>query len=100
MYSRFKKNFYKDHVRKCDTRVAVIISDALRYEVGQEILEKLPLGKVADKEIQSIRNPIVITALFELRKLVNEIIDDYGTIDHVKVEMARDLKISKSQRLS
>lgn len=37
----FQKNFYKEHVRKCDTRVAVIISDALRYEVGQEILEKL-----------------------------------------------------------
>lgn len=36
-----QKNFYKDHVKKCDTRVAVIISDALRYEVGQEILEKL-----------------------------------------------------------
>lgn len=63
-----------------------------------KILDKLPLGKVADREIQQIRNPIVITALFELRKLVNEIIDDYGPIDEVKVEMARDLKISKSQR--
>ena len=63
-----------------------------------ELLEKLPLGKDADKEIQSIRNPIVITALFELRKLVNELIDEHGKIDEVKVEMARDLKISKSQR--
>jgi CRISPR-associated endonuclease Csn1 len=63
-----------------------------------EILEKLPLGKVADKEIQSIRNPIVTTALFELRKLVNEIIDDFGKPDQIKVEMARDLKISKIKR--
>lgn len=63
-----------------------------------ELLKKLPLGKEADKEIQSIKNPIVITALFELRKLVNELIDDYGKIDEIKVEMARDLKISKSQR--
>ncbi|KQB42068.1 CRISPR-associated protein cas9/csn1, subtype II/nmemi [Flavobacterium daejeonense] len=63
-----------------------------------ELLEKLPVGKEADKEIQSIRNPIVITALFELRKLVNELIDDFGSIDEIKVEMARDLKISKSQR--
>ncbi len=37
---------------------------------AQEILQKLPLGKEADKEIQSIRNPIVTTALFEIRKLV------------------------------
>jgi len=63
-----------------------------------ELLEKLPVGKEADKEIQSLRNPIVITALFELRKLVNELIDDYGKIDEIKVEMARDLKISKMQR--
>ncbi|UPQ79994.1 type II CRISPR RNA-guided endonuclease Cas9 [Flavobacterium azooxidireducens] len=63
-----------------------------------ELLEKLPLGKEADKEIQAIRNPIVITALFELRKLVNELIEVHGKIDEIKVEMARDLKISKSQR--
>jgi CRISPR-associated endonuclease Csn1 len=63
-----------------------------------ELLEKLPITKEADKEIQSIRNPIVITALFELRKLINELIDEHGKIDEIKVEMARDLKISKSQR--
>ena len=63
-----------------------------------ELLDKLPLGKDADKEIQAIRNPIVITALFELRKLVNELIDEHGKLDEIKVEMARDLKISKSQR--
>ncbi|MBZ4042259.1 type II CRISPR RNA-guided endonuclease Cas9 [Flavobacterium hibisci] len=62
------------------------------------LLEKLPVGKDADKEIQAIRNPIVITALFELRKLVNELIDEHGQFDEIKVEMARDLKISKSQR--
>ena len=61
-------------------------------------LDRLPVGKEADKDIQSIRNPIVITALYELRKLVNELIDEHGKIDEVKVEMARDLKISKSQR--
>ncbi|WP_414654272.1 type II CRISPR RNA-guided endonuclease Cas9 [Flavobacterium sp. UBA4197] len=63
-----------------------------------QILEKLPVGKAADKAIQAVRNPIVITALFELRKLVNELIDKHGAIDAIKIEMARDLKISKSQR--
>ena len=63
-----------------------------------DLLEKLPISKEADKQIQAIKNPIVITALFELRKLVNELIDEHGQIDEIKVEMARDLKISKSQR--
>ncbi|RAR74106.1 type II CRISPR RNA-guided endonuclease Cas9 [Flavobacterium aciduliphilum] len=64
----------------------------------KELLDKLPIGREADKEIQAIRNPIVITALFELRKLVNELIEEHGQLDEIKVEMARDLKISKSQR--
>ncbi len=64
----------------------------------EEVLDKLPVGKEADKEIQAIRNPIVITALFELRKLVNELIKDYGKFDEIKVEMARDLKVSKTKR--
>ena len=59
---------------------------------------KLPIGAKADKQIQQLRNPIVVTALFELRKLVNELIDTYGAIDEIKVEMARDLKVSKGKR--
>ncbi len=65
---------------------------------AKKVLERLPVSLEADKEIQSIRNPIVITALFELRKVVNEIIDTYGKPDAIKVEMARDLKQSKTGR--
>jgi CRISPR-associated endonuclease Csn1 len=63
-----------------------------------KLLDRLPVNPEADKEIQSIKNPVVITALFEIRKLVNELIDDYGKPDEIKVELARDLKISKSKR--
>ena len=63
-----------------------------------DILASLPIGKEADKEIQSIKNPAVVTALFELRKLVNEIIEDYGKPEQINVEMARDLKVSKTKR--
>ena len=116
-----KRNFFYDNVyeivrSKNKGGFIEIIKDILRndYNVSDnqlrklyhhsatidatELLEKLPVGKDADKDIQAIRNPIVITALFELRKLVNELIDEHGKIDEIKVEMARDLKISKSQR--
>ena len=116
-----KRNFFYDNVyeivrSKTKGGFIDIIKDILRndYNISDhqlrklyhhsatidvvELLEKLPVGKEADKEIQAIRNPIVITALFELRKLVNELIDEHGKIDEIKVEMARDLKISKSQR--
>ncbi len=65
---------------------------------AKTILKKLPVDNTADKTIQAIKNPIVITALFEVRKLVNELIGQYGKLDEIKVEMARDLKASKSQR--
>ena len=116
-----KRNFFYDNVyeivrSKNKGGFIEIIKDILRndYNISDNqlrklyhhsatidatvLLEKLPVGKDADKDIQAIRNPIVITALFELRKLVNELIDEHGKIDEIKVEMARDLKISKSQR--
>lgn len=116
-----KRNFFNDNIyeivrSKTKGGFIDIVKDILRndYNISDnqlrklyhhsatidisELLEKLPLGKEADKEIQKIKNPIVITALFELRKLVNELIDEHGKIDEIKVEMARDLKISKSQR--
>lgn len=62
------------------------------------VLDKLPTGKEADREIQSIRNPVVIAALFELRKVVNALLEKFGPFDEIKVEMARELKQSKSQR--
>jgi len=63
-----------------------------------KILERLPVNLEADREIQSIKNPVVITALFEIRKLVNEIIDGFGKPTEIKIELARDLKISKTKR--
>ena len=36
-----QRNFYDDNIKNSNSRVAVIISDALRYEIGQEIEEQL-----------------------------------------------------------
>jgi CRISPR-associated endonuclease Csn1 len=51
--------------------------------------------------VQSIKNPIVQAALFEVNGLVPQIIDEfkeYGKIDEIKIEMARELKKSAKQR--
>jgi len=41
-----------------------------------------------------IANPIVNKALHELRRVINAIISEYGTIDVIRVEMARDLEMN------
>lgn len=55
------------------------------------MLDKLPLP-------DNIRNPIVQQALFEMRKLVNAIVDEYGNPDTIKVELVRDLKLPRKRR--
>jgi CRISPR-associated endonuclease Csn1 len=46
-----------------------------------------------------IRNPIVTTSYAEMRKVVNLLIKKYGSFDEVHVELARELKKPKSERL-
>jgi CRISPR-associated endonuclease Csn1 len=45
-----------------------------------------------------IRNPVVTKALYETRKVVNAIIRAYGKPSAVRVEMARDMKLSRRQK--
>jgi len=47
---------------------------------------------------EDLRNPIVQKGLFEVRKVVNSIIREYGKPKSIAVEMARDVKGSLSQR--
>jgi len=91
------KKFLKENKGFTDKQLLKLYHHSATIQ-AKTILNKLPIGKDADKAIQAIKNPIVITALFEIRKLVNELVDEYGKFDEIKVEMARDLKASKSQR--
>ena len=44
------------------------------------------------------RNPVVNKAIRELRKVVNAIVRRFGKPDIIRVEMARDMKLSKKQK--
>lgn len=96
-YAEPLKNMMKNEFNSSDKELEKLYhhSSAIKKE---KILDKLQVSIKADKEIQKIKNPVVITALFEIRKLVNEIIDFYGKPDEIKVELARDLKTSKQNR--
>lgn len=43
-------------------------------------------------------NPIVQQALYEIRALVNTLLHEFGRFDLIRVELARDLKVSKKKR--
>ncbi|TCI94912.1 type II CRISPR RNA-guided endonuclease Cas9 [Tenacibaculum sp. M341] len=46
----------------------------------------------------SLRNPVVEKILNQMINLVNQIITTYGTIDEVRIELARELKKSAKER--
>ena len=91
------KHFLKTDLKLSDKQLKKLYHHSANIE-EIALLDKLPVNAKADKEIQAIRNPVVITALFEIRKLVNEIVDEYGKPNEIKVELARNLKASKSGR--
>lgn len=53
-------------------------------------------GKIS--RVPKINNPIVFAGLWELRKLVNELIDLHGKPDRIHIEMAREVKGNKTKR--
>ncbi|MFO0284593.1 MAG: type II CRISPR RNA-guided endonuclease Cas9 [Acidobacteriota bacterium] len=49
--------------------------------------------------VREVRNPAVLRSLTELRKTVNAFLREFGKPDEVHVELARDLRRSKRERL-
>jgi len=45
-----------------------------------------------------LRNPVVQKALYETRKVINAIIRQYGKLATIRIEMARDMKLTKRQK--
>ncbi|KFF09786.1 CRISPR-associated protein Cas9 [Chryseobacterium soli] len=46
----------------------------------------------------SLRNPVVEKILNQMINLVNEAVEEYGTIDEVRIELARELKKNAEER--
>ncbi|HEY9169396.1 MAG TPA: HNH endonuclease domain-containing protein [Lutibacter sp.] len=66
------------------------------YHHSQEIEEKQLKEKL--DAVENLRNPIVQQGLNETRRLVNQLINEYGKFDRIQVELGRDVKNSKKGR--
>ena len=63
--------------------------------------DRLPSPKNSEQErehIASLRNPTVARIRNELRKVVNNLIDMFGKPDLIRVDLARDVGLSKRER--
>ncbi|AOW19677.1 type II CRISPR RNA-guided endonuclease Cas9 [Urechidicola croceus] len=65
----------------------------------KEELANRPLkGKLELLKKNSLRNPVVEKILNQMVNLVNQVIESYGEIDEVRIELARELKKSAQER--
>ncbi len=65
-----------------------------------EFVDRLPspANKEERDHIRSLRNPTVARTRNELRKVVNNLINMFGKPDRIRIELARDIGLSKRQR--
>ncbi|MDE0330320.1 MAG: type II CRISPR RNA-guided endonuclease Cas9 [Nitrospinae bacterium] len=64
-----------------------------RHDYEKEIDAKDALPPAPD-----LRNPIVQKAINEVRRVVNAVVREYGKPSRIRVELARDLKLSKRRK--
>ncbi len=94
------------HSRQALARLVKRMKDGTPYQTARQIefpesfeskepVDKLPPVLTA---LSDLRNPAVCRALTELRKLVNQLIDEHGKPDVIRIELARDLKRPRKQR--
>lgn len=76
-------------------------SKLYNLEVTQKkikLVSKFPVGKQADKEIRSLKNPHLVNITLQVRKILNELKEAYGPIVKVKAELSANIKLNKYQR--
>lgn len=67
-------------------------------ETAEELQKKILKDKLAILPKNSLRNPVVEKILNQMVNLVNQVIDEYGKPDEVRIELARELKKTADER--
>ncbi len=80
-------------------REGCIYSEACK-KAGYDHSTPVKIKEAVDKldAPEDLRNPVVNKALWEIRKVVNRLIAAYDKPDTIRIEMARDMKLSRKQR--
>lgn len=69
------------------------------YMTSEENDKRQLASKIPELKKGELRQPTVEKVLNQMVNIINNLIEKYGSIDEVRVEMARELKQSKEQRV-
>lgn len=93
---------YRSHSALDHTSLTGEILDELPY-YGEPLQRHVGFGSGKESDADEVRfgrisNPTVHIALNQLRKVVNEIVGEYGRPRQIVIEVTRDLKLSKNRK--
>lgn len=81
------------HLKKGTPYHQAVVDAGYQPQLSQEqVLPQLPLFS------KNLRNPMVERALFQVRRVVNSLIQHYGKPDIIRIELARDLRNNAKRR--
>jgi CRISPR-associated endonuclease Csn1 len=67
-------------------------------ETAEDLQNKVLKEKLEILQKNSLRNPVVEKILNQMVNLVNQVIEEYGKPDEVRIELARELKNTSAER--
>ena len=91
------QDFLMDYLQLKDFQIAKLYGKSSRI-VETSSKSKFEYSKGADDEVYRFNNPPLIAALFQTRKVINAIVEAYGSIDHLRVQLDPTLRVNKHQR--
>lgn len=97
---------YAKHCLKVINKLLLYMRDGKSYHDAKENYKNENMKKYSIQINQNtilplppnVANPIVQKALYETRRVVNAILKTYGMPQIIRIELARDLKVSKEHR--
>lgn len=105
--SRPAPSGYCMYSRKAIRKLLPLMAEGMRLNAAIKKVygDRLTGGQVHDlippvrDALKTLRNPAIERALTELRKVVNSLIREHGKPAEIRVELARDLKKSRKERM-
>ena len=91
------QDFLMDYLQLNEFQILKLYGKSSRI-IEMNAKSKFEYSKSGDDEVCRFKNPPLIAALFQTRKVINAIVDRYGTIDHPRVQLEPTLRMNKHQR--
>ncbi len=97
---------YSNLSRRALFRIVPLMEEGIPYVTAARKVYGLAVSRSTCDSVPSVqdafgdlRNPVVMRALTETRKVVNALIREHGKPDMIRTELARDLKANAEQRM-